>query len=242
MAERPVIRMEGVAKSFPSPDGGSLEALRVGRWEVEAGAQTALTGDSGSGKTTLLHLLAGVILPDRGRVEVLGTDLASLPEAGRDRFRGASVGLVFQSLNLFPHLDAEENLLAAPLLAGRKAPGDAERARSLLARVGLEGRARHRPGQMSLGEQQRVAIARALAKRPELLLCDEPTGALDEESGRQVLGLLESAARDGGRTVLVVTHNPTFAAMADRVIRLRDGGVVGVERNDAPQAAHAVAW
>jgi len=167
----------------------------------------ALTGDSGSGKSTLLHLLAGVILPDRGRVEVLGTDLASLSEARRDRFRGASVGLVFQALNLFPHLTAEENLLAAPLLAGRKSPGDAARARELLARVDLAPRARHRPPQMSLGEQQRVAIARALMNRPPLLLCDEPTGSLDGRRRDEVVALLLELAAENGAALLVVTHD-----------------------------------
>ncbi|NUQ12272.1 MAG: ABC transporter ATP-binding protein [Gemmatimonadaceae bacterium] len=196
--------------------------LRDVTFEVSAGGYGVVIGPAGSGKTTLLHLLAGVILPDRGRVEVLGTDLASLPEAGRDRFRGASVGLVFQSLNLFPHLDAEENLLAAPLLAGRKAPGDAERARSLLARVGLEGRARHRPGQMSLGEQQRVAIARALMNRPPLLLCDEPTGSLDGRRRDEVVALLREMAAENGATLLVVTHDDAVVAAFPSRLAIRD--------------------
>jgi putative ABC transport system ATP-binding protein len=207
MADGPVVRMEGVAKGYPSPDGGRVEAVRVARWEVGAGAQVALTGDSGSGKTTLLHLLAGVVLPDRGTVEVMGTDLTVLPEAARDRFRGAHIGLVFQTLNLFPHLTATENLLAAPLLAGCKSSADGDRARTLLARVGLESRARHRPPQLSLGEQQRVAIARALMNRPPLLLCDEPTGSLDGRRRDEVVDLLRIVAGEEGAALLVVTHD-----------------------------------
>ncbi len=212
MADGPVVRMDGVEKTYPAPGGGTVTALRVGRFEVAAGAQVALTGDSGSGKSTLLHLLAGVILPDRGRVEVLGTDLSTLSEAARDRFRGARVGLVFQSLNLFPHLTAEENLLAAPLLAGRKSPADGERALELLARVDLSSRARHRPPQMSVGEQQRVAIARALMNRPPLLLCDEPTGSLDARRRDEVVALLREMASENGAALLVVTHDEAVVA------------------------------
>lgn len=218
----PVVLMEGVAKSYPSPEGGRVEALRVDRWELPRGAQVALTGDSGSGKTTLLHLLTGVILPDRGRVEVLGTDLAALPEAARDRFRGAHIGLVFQALNLFPHLTAEENLLAAPLLAGRRAPEDAGRARRLLARVGLEHRRLHRPGALSLGEQQRVAIARALMNRPPLLVADEPTGSLDARRRAEVVDLLRSVAEEEGATLVVVTHDAAVVAAFPETVAVGD--------------------
>ena len=207
MAGEPAVRLEGVTKSYPAPGGGTLEALRVARWEVPAGAQIAVTGESGSGKSTLLHLLAGIVSPDAGRIQVMGQDLAALPEAARDRFRGASIGLVFQSLNLFQHLTAEENLLAAPLLAGRESKEDRGRAAALLARVGLEGRAGHRPAQMSLGEQQRVALARALMNRPELLLADEPTGSLDAGRRDEVVALLREMATEAGATLLVVTHD-----------------------------------
>jgi ABC-type lipoprotein export system ATPase subunit len=132
------------------------------------------------------------------------------------------VGLVFQSLNLFPHLDAEENLLAAPLLAGRKSPGDGERARALLARVGLQARARHRPAQMSLGEQQRVAIARALMNRPPLLLCDEPTGSLDGRRRDEVVALLREMAAENGATLLVVTHDEAVVSAFPARLAIRD--------------------
>lgn len=206
------IRLEGVERTYPAPGGGEVVALRVGRWEVEAGSQVALVGESGSGKSTLLSVLAGLALPDRGRVEVLGQDLPALPEAARDRFRGARVGLVFQSLNLFPALTARENLLAAALFAGRASREDGARADALLERVGLAGRARHRPGMLSLGEQQRVAVARAVMNRPALLLCDEPTGSLDASRRDEVVDLLRRVAREEGATLVVVTHDPAVVA------------------------------
>ena len=220
MPGAPAVRLEGVAKSYPSPGGGTLEALRVARWEVPAGAQIAVTGESGSGKSTLLHLLAGIVSPDAGRVEVLGQDLAALPEAARDRFRGARVGLVFQSLNLFQHLSAEENLRAAPLLAGRASKEDRARAAALLARVGLEGRAGHLPAQLSLGEQQRVALARALMNRPALLLADEPTGSLDPRRRDEVVALLREMATEAGATLLVVTHDEAVVRALPRAASL----------------------
>jgi len=222
MAPGPVVRLEAVRKSYPSPEGGTVDALRIARWEVAAGAQVALTGDSGSGKSTLLHLLAGIVLPDEGRVEVLGEDLAAMPEAARDRFRGARIGLVFQSLNLFQHLDARENLLAAPLLAGRASRQDGRRADELLERVGLPARAHHRPAQMSLGEQQRVAIARALMGRPPLLLADEPTGSLDGRRRDEVIRLLRAVAEENGATLLVVTHDEAVVKAFPSTAKLQD--------------------
>jgi putative ABC transport system ATP-binding protein len=211
-----------VSKTYPAPGGGTVTALRVSRWEVAAGARLALVGESGSGKSTLLHLLAGITVPDGGRVEVLGRDLAALPEAARDRFRGEHVGLVFQSLNLLRGITARENLLAAPLFAGRASRADGDRADALLSRVGLAGRASHRPTQMSLGEQQRVAIARALMNRPALLLCDEPTGSLDAGRRDEVVDLLRSVAAEEGATLLVVTHDEAVVRAFPEVVRLRD--------------------
>jgi len=222
VTEGPVVRLEGVAKTYRAPAGGDVEAVRVARWEVRPGARAAVVGESGSGKSTLLHLLAGISVPDRGRVEVLGTDLAALPEAARDRFRGAHVGLVFQSLNLFRGITALENLLAAPLFAGRPARGDRDRARDLLDRVGLGSRAGHRPSQLSLGEQQRVAIARALMNRPALLLCDEPTGSLDARNRDEVVALLRSVAGEEKATLLVVTHDAAVVAAFEETVRIAD--------------------
>jgi putative ABC transport system ATP-binding protein len=218
----PAIRIEGVVRTHPAPGGGRVEALRVDRWEVAPGARVALVGESGAGKSTLLHLLAGLALPDRGRVEVLGTDIASLDEAARDRYRGERVGLVFQSLNLFPALTARENLLAAPLFSGRAGREDGARADALLERVGLGARGRHRPGQLSLGEQQRVAIARALMNRPALLLCDEPTGSLDARRRAEVVALLREVAAEASATLVVVTHDPAVVAEFPETVRLAD--------------------
>jgi putative ABC transport system ATP-binding protein len=214
----PAVLLEGVAKSYP----GGVEALRVARWEVPPLAQVAVTGESGTGKSTLLHVLAGIVLPDRGRVSVHGTDIAALPEAARDRFRGRTVGLVFQSLNLFRGLSALENLLAAPLFAGRSARADRERARALLDRVGLSARASHRPREMSLGEQQRVAIARALMNAPPLLLCDEPTGSLDGRNRDEVVALLRTVAAEEKATLLVVTHDEAVVAAFPGRVRVGD--------------------
>ena len=214
--------LEGVAKSYPGRGGGAVEALRVERWVVPALSQVAVTGDSGSGKSTLLHVLAGIVVPDRGRVAIHGTDIAPLPESARDRFRGRNIGLVFQSLNLFRGLSALENLLAAPLFAGRAARADRERARALLDRVGLSPRASHRPAEMSLGEQQRVAIARALMNAPPLLLCDEPTGSLDARNRDEVVALLRSVAAEEKATLLVVTHDEAVVAAFPERVRVGD--------------------
>jgi putative ABC transport system ATP-binding protein len=222
VVEGTAVRLADVKKGYPAPGGGTLQAVGVKSWVVLAGSQVAITGDSGSGKTTLLHLLAGITVPDAGRVEVLGTDLAPLPESARDRFRGAHVGLVFQSLNLFRGVTALENLLAAPLFAGRAAREDRARAAALLDRVGLAGRAGHRPSQLSLGEQQRVAIARALMNRPGLLLCDEPTGSLDARNRDEVIALLRSVAAEEGATLLVVTHDAAVVGSFPSMVRVGD--------------------
>jgi ABC-type lipoprotein export system ATPase subunit len=222
VAEGAAVRLADVRKGYPAPGGGTLEAIRVRAWEVPSGAQVAITGESGTGKTTLLHLLAGITVPDAGRVEVLGTDLAALPESARDRFRGAHVGMVFQSLNLFRGVTALENLLAAPLFAGRAAREDRARAAGLLERVGLAGRAGHRPSQLSLGEQQRVAIARALMNRPGLLLCDEPTGSLDARNRDEVVALLRSVAAEEKATLLVVTHDAAVVGTFPERVRVGD--------------------
>jgi len=222
VAETPAVLLEGVVKSYRSPGGGGVEALRIARWEVAPLSRVAVTGESGSGKSTLLHVLAGIVLPDRGRVGIRGTDVAALPESARDRFRGLNVGLVFQSLNLFRGLSALENLLAAPLFAGTSSRADRERARALLDRVGLGARSSHRPRELSLGEQQRVAIARALMNAPPLLLCDEPTGSLDERNRDEVVALLQSVAAEEKATLLVVTHDPAVVAAFPGRVSVRD--------------------
>jgi putative ABC transport system ATP-binding protein len=218
----PVLRLRGVKKTWPEPAGGTLTVLDIPSWEVEAGAHLALVGGSGSGKSTLLSILSGILLPDAGSVEVLGQDIVRMGEAARDRFRGRSIGLVFQSLNLFQTLTARENLLAAPLLAGRRSSEDEARADALLERIGLKDRARHRPAQLSLGEQQRVAIARAVMNRPPLLLADEPTGSLDGRRRDEVVTLLRSVAEEVGAALVVVTHDEAVVASFPRTVRIEE--------------------
>jgi len=203
--------------------GTTVKTLALGptNLQLERGEFAVLLGPSGSGKTTLLNLLGGLDLPTRGTIEVEGQDLSGLDRDGLTLFRRRMVGFVFQFFNLVPTLTALENVRIAAELVG----GSSADARDALAKVGLDELASRFPSELSGGQQQRVAIARALAKRPKVLLADEPTGALDHDTGKQVMALLREAAR-GGCTVVVVTHDEGLVATADRVIRLRDGAVV----------------
>jgi putative ABC transport system ATP-binding protein len=217
----PVVAAEGVTKIYPMP-GGPVHALRGVTLTVEPGAFLSIAGPSGCGKSTLLHLLGGVDRPTMGRVALLGHATDGITDAALARIRLHHVGFVFQRFFLLPMLSAEENVVLPMMEAGVAGGVRRERARILLARVGLDGRARHRPGQLSGGEMQRVAIARALANDPSLLLADEPTGELDEATGQEIGTLLRDLTRDG-LAVVLVTHNPDLAALADRRIRMRDG-------------------
>ncbi|HEX6836486.1 MAG TPA: ABC transporter ATP-binding protein [Polyangia bacterium] len=194
--------------------------------EVRDGEVALLLGPSGSGKTTLLNLLGGLDAPSEGRIVVDERDLGALGRRQLTLFRRQSIGFVFQFFNLVPSLTARENVQLAAELAG----SDGGAADAWLARVGLGGMEDRFPSELSGGQQQRVAIARALAKRPRLLLADEPTGALDQETGRNVIELLRQAARDEKCGVVIVTHDEDLVVYADRVIRLRDGNIVSDER------------
>lgn len=193
-------------------------SLQIGR-----GESVGLVGPSGSGKSTLLMTLAGLERPDSGTVTVLGQDLGKLNEDGLARFRGRNVGVVFQSFHLIPTMTALENVATPLELAG--ASDAFERARAELVAVGLADRLDHHPAQLSGGEQQRVALARALAPRPEILVADEPTGNLDEATGRQIVDLLFAKGAERGATLVLVTHDPTLAARCGRTIRLRSGRI-----------------
>ena len=195
--------------------------------EVPAGQFLAIAGPSGSGKSTLLGLIAGLDQPTAGRIEVAGVEITALDEDALARFRLDHVGYVFQSYHLIPTLTAEENVAIPLELAD--VPDAAPRARTLLAEVGLAERGHHYPVQLSGGEQQRVAVARALARRPPLLLADEPTGNLDSATGKQIIELLVGANRRLGTTLVLVTHDAALAAHADRVVTLRDGRIVSDE-------------
>lgn len=194
--------------------------------EIRRGEFVCLLGPSGSGKSTLLNLVAGIDAPDEGWVEVDGVRVTELGERERTLFRRERVGFVFQFFNLLPTLTVEENLLLPLELTGRIGGAERERARSLLAEVGLEGRAGTFPDRLSGGEQQRVALCRALIHEPALILADEPTGNLDPETGERMLDLLDRLVRDAGRTLLAVTHSRELAAHADRVLHIDRGKLV----------------
>jgi len=207
--------------------GREVKILTDVSLDVPTGQFLAIAGPSGSGKSTLLGLIAGLDQPTAGRIEVAGVDITALDEDALARFRRDHVGYVFQSFHLLPTLTAQENVAVPLELAGEA--GAAARAATLLAEVGLAERAHHYPVQLSGGEQQRVAVARAMARRPTLLLADEPTGNLDSATGKQIIELLVGMNRRLGSTLVLVTHDTALAAHADRVVTLRDGRIVSDE-------------
>jgi putative ABC transport system ATP-binding protein len=220
-----LVSLRSVCKTYRR-ERETIGALRDVSFEVERGEFVRLSGPSGSGKTTLLNLIAGLDRPDQGEIIVAGIDVARLSVSGASKYRAEQVGMVFQSYNLIPQLTALENVLL-PMIALRRA--DQRRARQLLDLVGLADRGDHNPAQLSGGEQQRVAVARALANDPALVLADEPTGNLDGQSADSVMGLLTSAVRDRGRTLLLVSHEYQKMCSVDRFLELR-GGVLSVGR------------
>jgi putative ABC transport system ATP-binding protein len=231
------VRLSGVSKTYG--DGAvAVHALQKVDLDIPAGKLVAILGPSGSGKTTLLNVIGGIESADLGTIVVAGQDISGRRTRDLGAFRRAHVGFVFQFFNLIPTLTAHENVQAVIELTGR---GDGTRVSDLLASVGLSDRAAHFPAQLSGGEQQRVAIARALATDPDVLLADEPAGALDVATGRQVLELLQQTSR-AGRSVIMVTHNEAAAEIADQVMRLRDGFIVSVESNAAPADAATISW
>jgi putative ABC transport system ATP-binding protein len=232
------VALVGCTKRYGTGDV-AVDALRDATLDVAPGEFVVILGPSGSGKTTLLNVIGGIEEATSGQVRVAGTDIAHLSGNELTTYRRESVGFVFQFFNLVPTLTALENVQLLAEVTG----GDAEvRSRAALARVGLGDVADRFPGQLSGGQQQRVAIARALVKEPPLVLCDEPTGSLDLDTGRQVLGVLRDLAREGHHTVLLVTHNSAIARMADRVVRLRSGAIASDERVDHPVEAVELEW
>ena len=215
----------------------SVAAVRAMSFQIEQGEFVVIVGPSGAGKTTLLNMLGGMDSATSGTIMLDGAEVSSFNRRQLTQYRRHDIGFVFQFYNLVQNLTARENVELASQICRDPLPAD-----EVLAAVGLEQRARNFPGQLSGGEQQRVAIARALAKNPKLLLCDEPTGALDYETGKAILKLLQDTCRTTGRTVVVVTHNSAFTAIADRVIHVREGSVAAVERNEAPLSAEVLEW
>ncbi|MFG2292367.1 ABC transporter ATP-binding protein [Streptomyces sp. NPDC048603] len=218
------IRLGSVTRRY-GRGGACVTALDGVSLAFPRGTFTAVMGPSGSGKSTLLQCAAGLDRPTSGSVSMGGTELTGLSETGLTLLRRERIGFVFQAFNLLPSLTAEQNVALPLRLAGRR-PKKAQ-VREVLRQVGLGDRARHRPAEMSGGQQQRVALARALITRPEVLFGDEPTGALDSQTGRQVLALLRGMADRDGQTIIMVTHDPVAASYADRVVFLVDGRVHG---------------
>jgi len=218
-----MIDLVDVSRTVPS-GAGPLTILHPTSLSIARGRAVAITGASGSGKSTLLGLIAGLDAPTSGRIVIDGVDITAISEDALARLRGEKIGIIFQFFHLLPSLTAFENVLVPMEIAG--VAGAAARATQLLAEVGLQARGHHYPSQLSGGEQQRVAIARALSNDPDIVLADEPTGNLDSTTGRQVIELLVTVSRRRGRTLLLVTHNPALAEVADEQIRLRDGRVV----------------
>lgn len=231
-----MITLDRVHKSFPMGDV-TVEALRDVSMTIRAGEFLVMVGPSGSGKTTLLNLLGGLDQPTNGSVLFEGRDLARYSNSELTRYRRATVGFVFQFYNLIPNLTAAENVMVATDVVERPMSVD-----DALARVGMSERSRHFPAQMSGGEQQRVSIARAIAKNPAMLLCDEPTGALDFDTGKQVLRTLVDLRNELGKTVVIITHNSAIAPIADRVVRLRSGSIVEVHENPTPKQPEEIVW
>lgn len=235
-ADRVLLRMEQVHRTFWMGQA-PVHAVRDVSLEVYEGEFLVMAGPSGSGKSTLLNLLGGLDRPTKGRLWFRQQELSAFIPAELTRYRREKIGFVFQFYNLVPNLTARENvLLAAELSAQPMDPLEA------LRLVELEDRQDHFPSQLSGGEQQRAAIARALAKNPELLLCDEPTGALDDVTGKRILRLLVDLKNQLGKTIVLITHNTAIAQIADRVIRLRSGQVVETHRNLSPQRPEEITW
>lgn len=226
-APSPALDFEAVSKIYPLSQGSSLAALKNVSFRIARGRKVAIIGRSGSGKSTLLHLAAGIDWPTQGTIRLLGRNLAELGDRQRARQRRDCVGFVFQFFHLLSHLSVRENVLVPAWIASERSRETRERAEELLAAVGLAGRGDDAVDKLSGGEMQRVAICRAMLRRPELILADEPTGSLDDDTGRQVMGRLLDLASTEGRTLLYVTHSSELASLADETWRLHSGTLDG---------------
>jgi putative ABC transport system ATP-binding protein len=230
------VKFENVNKKYITGDV-ALFALHDASFEIEKGEVCVILGQSGAGKTTLLNILGGMDTLSSGKVTLGDKEISSLNKRELTTFRREDIGFVFQFYNLIPNLTALENVEIVTQMIKDPMPAD-----QVLRSVGLGERLNNFPAQLSGGEQQRVAIARALAKKPKILLCDEPTGALDYETGRQILKLLQEQSYKNGILVVIVTHNSALTGMADRVIRMRSGAVVSVEKNENTLPIEEIEW
>ena len=227
------VRMDNVSFNYP----GGTAGVRDISLEIAPGELLVCIGPSGCGKTTLLKLIAGFLSCASGKVLLDGRDISGMDRRELTQYRRMDVGFVFQFYNLIGNLNALENVELANQICKHPLP-----AAQVLKDVGLEARMKNFPSQLSGGEQQRVAIARALAKNPKLLLCDEPTGALDYQTGKAILKLLQDTGRKTGMTVVIITHNGALTAMADRVIHVKNGTVCGIEKNEHPMDISEMEW
>ncbi|PAX08553.1 ABC transporter ATP-binding protein [Sphingomonas lenta] len=218
------IRVEGIVKEFPVGDT-RIRVLHGIDVDVNSGELTYLVGESGSGKTTLISIIAGILYPTAGRVSVFGTDIYDLSDNQLVRFRLQTIGFIFQQYNLIPTLTAAENAAVPLVAAGMRRAEAVDRGRALLERLNIGDQAEKLPRQLSGGQQQRVAIARALVHEPRLVVCDEPTAALDAKSGRRVMDLLREVALASERAVIIVTHDNRIFDLADRILQMEDGRI-----------------
>ena len=230
------VTFENVGKIYKTGDV-EVEALKGVDFKIEKGEICVVVGQSGAGKTTLLNILGGMDTLTSGRVLLDDRDISALNDKDMATYRRLDIGFVFQFYNLIPNLTALENVEIASQLSPKPL-----NSRKVMEVVGLKERMNNFPAQLSGGEQQRVAIARALAKNPKLLLCDEPTGALDYETGKAILKLLQETSRRTGMTVVIITHNSALTAMADRVVRVKNGTVASVTMNDEPTPVELIEW
>jgi ABC-type lipoprotein export system ATPase subunit len=213
----PLLEIEQLRKTFRTPDGSSHTVIDVPGFVLKERDEVALCGESGSGKTTFLHLIAGILRPDSGRIRLAGEEISNMSESRRDRFRARNVGYIFQAFNLLPAYNCLENVLLGMSFG---AGIDRAFAEGLLRRVGLAAHMRHRPQELSMGQQQRVAVARALANRPKLVLADEPTGNLDAAHARGALALIREACRENGAALLFVSHDRQLLGEFETVLEL----------------------
>lgn len=231
-----LVQMIGVEKVYPMGEV-TIKAVDGVEFEILKGEFVVIVGPSGAGKTTVLNILGGMDSATSGQVIVDGTDISKYTERQLTAYRRDDIGFVFQFYNLVQNLTALENVELALQICKNPLP-----AQRVLAEVGLKDRMNNFPAQLSGGEQQRVAIARALAKNPKLLLCDEPTGALDYNTGKSILKLLQDTCREKGMTVILITHNSAIAPMADRVIKIKNGKVSRIIRNEHPVSVETIEW
>jgi len=230
------VTFEHVYKTYGSGEG-EVHALKDASFTIDQGEIAVILGQSGAGKTTLLNILGGMDTLTSGKVFLEGKEVSALSRRELAHYRREEIGFVFQFYNLVPNLTALENVELAAQIVKDSIP-----AQEVLERVGLGERLQNFPAQLSGGEQQRVAIARAIAKKPKLLLCDEPTGALDYATGKEVLKLLQDQSRKNGMTVAIITHNSALAAMADRVIRVKSGTIRSVMKNENIVPVEEIEW